>query len=90
MSDIVENVREWLEEEPLAKPPYSDIRDLLDHIAALEARNARLEEAERKAFTAGWRASRMVKTEFDSNNAVAEAWEGYSAVTEALRARGEG
>ena len=61
-----------------------------DHIAALEARNARLEEAERKAFTAGWRASRMVKTEFDSNNAVAEAWEGYSAVTEALRARGEG
>tara|TARA_A100000171_G_scaffold51315_1_gene65262 strand:- start:862 stop:1182 length:321 start_codon:yes stop_codon:yes gene_type:complete len=66
---------------------FDEVCELREKCAALEARAATNSAAERKAFTAGWRASRLVKTEFDSNNAIAEAWEGYSTITEALRAK---
>lgn len=42
--DDLENVRDWMENEPLAKPPYTEIAALCDTIA-------RMREAAERAIT---------------------------------------
>jgi hypothetical protein len=42
--DIVERVRDWLDDEPLSKPPFGYIRDAIDELETLTKRVAELED----------------------------------------------